>query len=443
MVWPVPGPSLRSPHDRAIARLAIPAFGTLVAEPLYVLTDTAVVGRLGTTELAGLAVASTVLLTAHSLLIFLAYGTTATVARLIGADRRREASEVGVGALWLAAALGVVLAGAMAPGVQPLLHTLGAQGPVLTAGLLYLRISLIGFPFLLVMMAGAGTFHGHQDTRTPLAVAITSAVANLVIELVLIYGFDQGLGASAVATVVAQAGAAVVYVTTVARRARSVGAGLGPDRATIAGVLRTGRPLVIRTAALRGSFTLSTAVAARIGPTELAAHHIALQWWSTLALALDAVAVAGQALTGRWLGAGDKSQARAAADRMVHLDVGLGLLAGAAVAATGAVLAPVFSPDPAVIEVTAHLALWVGLTQPVGGLVFALDGILIGAGDLAFLARAMVASALVFALWAAGVVATGAGVGWLWAGLTVFMVVRGLVMVGRYRSDRWMVTGLR
>lgn len=435
------GPRLRSPHDRAIARLAVPAFGTLVAEPLYVLADTAVVGRLGTTELAGLAVASTVLLTAHSLLIFLAYGTTATVARLVGAGRDGEAAEVGVAALWLAAGIGVGLALVMALGAEPLLAALGADGDVLAAGLVYLRISLVGFPFLLVMLAGAGTFHGHQDTRTPLVVAVLSAVANLVIEVVLIYGLDQGLGASALATVVAQVGAALVYVLTVARAVRAAGAGLAPNCLAIAAVARSGRALVVRTAALRGSFTLSTAIAARIGPVELAAHHIALQWWSALALALDAVAVAGQALTGRWLGAGERALARAAADRMVQIDVALGLVAGLVIAASGRVLAPVFTPDPAVVDVVAQLALWVGLTQPIGGVVFALDGILIGAGDLSYLARAMVASALVFAVWAAGVLATGAGIGWLWAGLTVFMVVRAATMTDRYRSGRWLVTG--
>jgi putative MATE family efflux protein len=434
-------PRLRSPDDRDIARLAVPAFGSLIAEPVYVLVDTAVVGRIGTTELAGLAVASTVLLTAHSLLIFLAYGTTATVARLVGADQRRRAADVGVASLWLAAAIGVVAAAGLAAGATPLLRLLGADGAVLSAGLLYLRVSLVGFPFLLVMLAGAGTFHGHQDTRTPLVVAVTSAVVNLVVELVLIFGFGYGLGASALATVVAQAGAAAAYVAVIQHRARRVGAGLGPDRELMVGLLRSGRALVVRTAALRGSFTLSTALVARIGVAELAAHQVALQLWSALALALDAVAVAGQALTGRWLGAGRPDRARAAADRMVELDVGLGVLAGVAVAATGRIIAPVFTTDEAVIDLVGDLALWVGLTQPIGGLVFALDGILIGAGDLAFLARAMVGAALVFVAWAGAVLATGAGLGWVWAGLTVFMVVRAAVMWRRYRSERWLVVG--
>jgi putative MATE family efflux protein len=384
-----------------------------------------------------------VLLTAHALLIFLAYGTTPTVARLVGADRSREAAEVGIGALWLAAGMGVVVGVGLAVGAGPLLAALGADGPVLTAGLLYLRVSLLGFPFLLVMLAGAGTLHGHQDTRTPLVVAVTSAVANLAIELVLIYGFDRGLGASALATVVAQGGAAAAYVTVVARRAGRTGAGLGPRRTVVLGILRTGRALVVRTAALRGSFTLSTAVAARIGVAELAAHQVALQLWFTLALALDAVAVAGQALTGRWLGAGRPAQARAAADRMVQIDVALGVVAGIVVAVAGRHLAPLFTTDPEVVAVIAGLAVWVGVMQPVGGLVFALDGILIGAGDLGFLARAMAVAAAVFGLWAGVVLAVGAGIGWLWAGLMVLMVVRAATMVPRYRGDRWVVTGIR
>ena len=434
---------LRSPHDRDIARLAVPAFGSLLAEPLYLLVDTAVVGRLGTDQLAGLAVAGTVLLSAHSLLIFLAYGTTPTVGRLVGAGRKREAAEVGIASLWLAGALGFAVSLALAAAGDPLLRALGAGGDVLQAGRLYLRVSLLGFPFLLVMLAGAGVFHGHQDTRRPLVVAVASAGGNLVLEIVLIYGFGRGLGASALATVLAQVAAAAAYGTVLARQARRRGASLRPDGRAMLALLRAGQALVVRTAALRGAFTLSTAIAARIGVAELAAHQVALQLWSALALALDAVAVAGQALTARWLGAGLDRQAREAAGRMVQLDVALGVLAGLVVAAGGRLLAPVFTDDPRVVDVVATLAVWVGVTQPIGGLVFALDGILIGAGDLAFLARSMVASAVVFGLWAGAVLVLDAGIGWLWAGLTVFMLVRAAAMSQRYRSERWIRVGAK
>ncbi len=323
--------SLRSEHDSEIARLAVPALGTLVAEPLYVLSDTAVVGRIGTTELAGLALASTVLLTFHAILIFLAYGTTGTVSRLIGAKKDQEAAELSWQALCLAGILGVVIALALWPTGEFFIGLLGGSETsqaVLDAAWLYLKISLLGFPFMLFMLAGGGVFHGRQNTVTPLVIAIVSAIANLVIEVVLIFGFDYGLGASALATVIAQAGAGIAFIVMTRRWANGFGVGLAPNWSQMTKLLRTGKALVIRTTMLRGSFTYATAVAASISVTALAAHQVAVGVWSTLALALDAVAIAGQSLTGRHLGSGDAEKAKASSRRMVEIDVAVGIVAG-------------------------------------------------------------------------------------------------------------------
>ncbi len=432
---------LRSPHDRDIARLAVPALGTLVAEPLYVLADTAIVGRLGTEQLAGLALASTVLLTVHSALIFLAYGTTSTVARLIGAERGREAASQSIQGLWLAIILGVAGSILMAVFAEPLLRLLGGQGPTLTAGLTYLRISLIGFPFLLIMLAGAGAFNGRQDTRTPLVIAVSGAMANLVIELILIPGMGYGIGASALSTVIAQVGTGVAYIWLVAGWARAEQLSVLPAPAALATLAWAGRALVLRAVALRGSFTLAAAVAARISVPALAAHQIGIQLWSTLALALDAVAIAGQALTGKWLGAGDGARARQAAARMIQLDVGVGAAATVAILAARPWLGRLFTADPEVIALTATVLLWVAVTQPLNGYVFALDGILIGAGDMRYLGRTMAAAAAVFAVMAVWLFRTDAGLNALWVTLTVFMVLRAVALWYRWRTDAWLVLG--
>ncbi|MDH3683688.1 MAG: MATE family efflux transporter, partial [Acidimicrobiia bacterium] len=380
---------LRSAHDRDIARLAVPAFGTLISAPLYVLADTAIVGHLGTSELAGLALASTVLLTVHGLMIFLAYGTTSTVARLLGGDDEPAAARVSVQGLWLALALGVTLALLIGLLSRPLLRLLGGSGPELAAGNTYLTISLVGLPFLLLTLAGAGAFHGRQNTRTPLVLAVSGNIANLVIEVVLIYGLGFGIGASALATVIAQVGVGVAYARNVLGWAASIGVDLHVVWATIRRLLVAGQPLILRTLALRGSFTLSTAAAARIGVAELAAHQVAMEVWSTLALALDAVAIAGQALTGRWLGAGAATRAREAATRMIQLDVAVGVVAAVVILAARRPIAEVFSDDPAVVSATMFVLVWVALVQPVNGYAFAVDGILIGAGDFRYLGRSM------------------------------------------------------
>ncbi len=432
---------LRSPHDRDIARLAVPALGTLVAEPLYVLADTAIVGRLGTEQLAGLALASTVLLTLHSALIFLAYGTTSTVARLVGAGRKIEAAQQAVQGLWLAIAMGVIGSALIAVFAEPLLRALGGDGATLTAGLTYLRISLIGFPFMLIMLAGAGAFNGRQDTRTPLAIAVSGAVANLVIELVLVPGLGYGIGASALSTVIAQVGTGVAYIWMLSRWARTEKISIRPSPTALATLAWAGRALVLRAVALRGSFTLAAAVAARISVPALAAHQIGIQLWSTLALALDAVAIAGQALTGKWLGAGDGERARQAAKRMIQLDVGVGVAAAVVVFAARPWLAKLFTTDPEVIALTGSVLLWVAVTQPLNGYVFALDGILIGAGDMRYLGRTMAVAAAVFAAMAVWMFNGNAGLDTLWIALSVFMVLRAVTLRYRWRTDAWVVLG--
>lgn len=429
------------PYDSEIARLAVPALGTLVAEPLYVLADTAIVGRIGTTELAGLALASAVLLSVHALTLFLTYGTTATVARLIGADRQTEAAFQSAQGLWLAAILGTSAAVFLAFTGTWFLELFGGQGDALVAGQRYLNISLIGLPFLLLNLAGAGSFTGRQNTKTPLIVALVGATANLIIELILVPGMGYGIGASALSTVIAQVATGLFFAWAVIRWAGKTGVSLKPDFGAIGRLMTAGRALILRAVALRGSFALGTAVAARIGVAELAAHQVATQIWGTLSLALDAVAIAGQALTGRWLGAGDGEKARGAARRMIEIDIGVGVVAAIAIFLSRDLLASLFSNDPAVVSATAFVLLWVAVSQPLNGYVFALDGILIGAGDLDYLGKTMAVSAAIFAGLGVLIVRNGSSLGWLWALITFFMMMRAVSLWYRWRSDRWVVLG--
>jgi len=434
-------PDRRSPHDRDILRLALPAFGALVAEPLYRLTDTAVVGHLGTDQLAGMTLATAVLATGYAVFIFLAYGTTQAVARLIGAGEHERAAHQAVQSLWLAVLLGVGLAALLWGLAGPLVDLLGGEGEVADHALTYLRISVLGLPVTFVILAGTGYLRGLQDTRTPLVVAVGTALVNLVLEVWWIFGLDFGIGASALSTVVAEVVAAAVYVGMIRRATRVHATTWRPDRKVIRGLGRAGVALFFRTAALRGSFTLATAVAARIGTADLAAHQIAFEVMYLLALALDAVAIAGQAMTGRFLGAGDADAARAAGRRMIEWSVLAGLVAGVLVAAVSPVLPEVFSDDPNVLDLAAFLLLLVAALQPLNGLVFALDGILIGAGDMNFLAKAMVFAFVVFAPAAVAVLVLDLGIGWVWAALAVLFLARGSVLTWRFAGDGWVRLG--
>ncbi len=429
------------PDDRHIARLALPAFGALVAEPLYVLCDTAIVGHIGTDELGGLAVASTVLLTLYAVFIFLAYGTTAAVARLRGAGDERAAAHQAVQSLWLSLGLAVAVGVIGLAFSEPLLRALGADGAVLSNGLIYLRISLLGLPALFATMAGTGWLRGVQDLRTPLIVAGATALGNLVLQSVLIFGFGYGIGASALSTVVAQTAGAAVYVGRLARAARQLDVGLRPHPSSVRSLLRVGRDLLLRTAALRAVLLLATAVVTRIGTTDLAAHQIGFEIWNFLALVLDAVAIAGQTLVGHRLGAEDGAGARAIGDRMLGWGLVLGVVLGAVIITVHTLLPGVFTDDPAVESLAAFVLLWVALMQPVNGVVFVLDGLLIGAGDQRFLAIAMVGAFVVFAPVALAVGWLDLGLGWIWFAFGVLMTARLVALLARWRSDRWIVLG--
>ena len=427
--------------DRELLRLAVPAVGALVAEPLYLLADTAVVGHLGTSPLAGLAVASGVLLFAYGMCIFLAYGTTASVARLTGAGRPEAAAAQAVQGLWLAASLGVTLAVLGAWFGQRLLGLLGAEGPVLDQAGTYLRISLLGAPAMLVMLAGVGYLRGLRDTMRPLWVAVGTAALNLILEVVLIYGFGLGIGASAAATVVAQWIGAGCYLVWIGSEVRCYGVSLGPDRSALGRLALVSTDLMVRNLSLGGTFLVGTSVAARIGAAPVAAHQVAFHLWMTLALTMDGLAIAAQAMVGTALGAGDGDGARRIGRRTIVWSVGVGITLGLALLFARDSVSGLFSNDPAVVGLAGFLLLHVGLMAPLSGVAFALDGILIGAGDQRFMARAMTASALVAtAVMVAGRLAD-LGIGWLWAAIWVFVAGRSVILGARFRGNHWVVLG--
>jgi len=431
----------RHPADREILRLAVPALGALAAEPLYILVDTAVVGHLGTPQLGGLAVAGTVLTTAYSLFNFLSYGTTAAVARAAGAGRSDTSARNAVQSLWLALAIGLALAVAGLAGAPLVVNIMGPSAAVRPNALLYLRIASLGLVPVMLALVGVGYLRGLQDTVTPLRIALLANLANLVLELVAIYGLGMGLAASAWATNLAQLGAAVVFCRHIARHARAAGVSWRPDPAVLRNLVVIGRDLFLRTGSLLAALAVATAVASRMGAVPLGAHQVAFQLWSFLALSLDAVAIAAQAMVGRLLGAGDADAARSASRRMVEWGVLAGVALGGLVVLLRPVLAPLFSDDAAVVHLTRQVLLIVAVLQPLNAVVFVLDGVLIGAGDLRFLAGAMVSAFAVF-LPAAVLAGTAGGtLLWLWGAITLLMVARLAGVAWRFAGSRWAVTG--
>lgn len=432
--------------SRQVLALAVPALGALVAEPLFLLVDSAVVGRLGTSSLAGLGVAGAILATAVNLFVFLAYGTTASVARRLGADDLRGALTQGMDGVWLALGLGAATAAACSALAPQLVGAFHPSPDVADQAVTYLRASLPGLPAMLVVLAGTGVLRGLLDTRTPLWVAALGAVLNAVLNIVLVHAVGLGIAGSGLGTAITQALMAVAITVVVVRGARAHGASLRPDRAGIVASARSGVPLLVRTLTLRAALLLTTWVVAGKGDAALAAHQVVLTIWTLLALALDAIAIAAQALTGRSLGGGDVPGTRAATALMVRWGVWAGVVLGAVLVAVHDLAGPLFVDDPEVWTALGAALIAAGLTQPLAGYVFVLDGVLIGAGDGRYLAMAGVVQLLGYLPVAVAVAAWApsgtAGLVWAWLAWSLgYMAARAVFLGRRARGQEWLVTG--
>jgi putative MATE family efflux protein len=427
------------PHRRrspSVLSLAVPALVVLAAEPLYLLVDTAVVGHLGTVPLGGLAVGGGLLAWAAGLMNFLAYGTTARSARRAGAGDRAGAVSEGVQATWLALGLGLSVLVAFQLLAGPLARVLaGGPGAVAEAGEQWLRIASIGAPLLLVSMAGNGWLRGVQELRRPVRYVLAGSLVSLVLCPLLVYPAGWGLAGSAVANVAGQAVAAALFLRALIRE--QVAWRL---RATaVRAQLVIGRDLFLRAAILQIAFLAAAGVAARAGGVALGAHQIALQLFLFLALVLDSYAIAAQTLVGQALGRGSPSEARATARRVALWGLGTGLVIGLLLLALRDVVLPLFTGDPAVVDQAETVWWFLAGMQPLAGLVFALDGVLIGAGDVAYLRTVTIGSALLgFLPLSLLALPLHWGLSGVWTGLTVFIVLRLAATVVRVAGTRWL-----
>ena len=427
---------------RRILRLALPALPVLAAEPLYLLVDTAVVGRLGAVALGALAVGGIVLAQVSTQLTFLSYGTTARAARLHGAGRRSEAVVEGVQATWLAGGLGLVLLALVQLAAAPVTRVLAGGGELAVQAQGWLRIASLGIPLILVTLAGNGWLRGVQDTVRPLRYVLVGNGVSAVVCPVLVHGAGWGLSGSAVANVLGQVLSAGLFLRALATERRTGAVSVRPDPGKIGAQLVLGRDLVLRSLAFQACFLSAAAVAARSGAAAVAAHQVVLQLWTFTSLVLDSLAVAAQALVGAALGAGRTAQARALAWRVTWWSTGFAAVIALGLAAVHSVLPRVFTPDPAVLAQVPDAWWFLVAVVPVAGVVFALDGVLLGAGDAAFLRTATLGCALLGFLpliWVSEL--AGWGLRGIWAGLTVFVVLRMVTVVGRVRSGRWAVAG--
>nr|CEL16782.1 putative DNA-damage-inducible protein F [Kibdelosporangium sp. MJ126-NF4]CTQ91989.1 putative DNA-damage-inducible protein F [Kibdelosporangium sp. MJ126-NF4] len=423
---------------RRLLSLAVPALGVLAAEPLYLLVDTAVVGHLGAVPLAGLSVAAIVLAQVSTQMTFLSYGTTARVSRLHGAGRRADAVAEGVQATWLAVSVGLVLVVAGQLLARPIAELLSGSPEVADAAVGWLRIALLGVPFILITMAGNGWMRGVQDTARPLRYVLAGNGLSALLCPILVHVADWGLEGSAIANVVAQVVSASMFVRAlIVERVP-----LRPHLPMMRAQLGLGRDLVVRSLAFQACFVSATTVAAHTSTAAVGAHQVVLQLWTFLALVLDSLAIAAQSLVGEALGKEDERQAHKVAWQVTGYGLVFGSLLGVAFAALSTVLPRVFTPDAQVLAEIPNAWWFFVALQPVCGVVFALDGVLLGAGDAAFMRNATLLAAIVGFLpfiWLS--MAFDWGLSGIWTGLVAFMLIRLVTVLLRTRSGRWAVVG--
>ena len=426
---------------RQILALAIPALGALLAEPLFVLADSAIVGHLGPAQLAGLGTAGAALNTLVNVCIFLAYSTTAQVSRLIGAGRRVEGLARGVDGMCLAAGLGLLLAIVGVIGAGPIVRWLGAGAQAAPYAETYLRISSLGLPGMLLVLAATGLLRGLHDMRTPLLVAGAAAVLNTVVNWVLVYPCGLGIAGSAAGTAAVQTAMAAAYAWIVVKACRAEGVTPRPDARAVRASLSANTALLVRTIGLRVYLLAAVWASGKLGTVALAANTIASNLWFTLALALDALAIAAQALVGHELGAGRTDATRRVVARMNRWGLGFGVVTGVLLAALSPVLAGAFTSDQAVADALMPVLIVAALFQPAAGVVFVLDGVLIGAGDAAYLAWASLACTALFLAGLAILFAAGGNLTWLWVVVGGFTLARLAFLYARARGTAWMRVG--
>lgn len=438
----MPAPTL----NREILRLAVPALGALVAEPMFLIVDAALIGHLGVVPLAGLGIASAVLQTIVGLMVFLAYSTTPAVARRFGAGDTQSAVSVGIDGLWLALGLGAVLALVGSLATPMLVGLFDPTTAVAEQAVAYLGLSMWGLPAMLIVFAATGLLRGMQDTVTPLWIAGLGFAANALLNWLFIYGFGWGIAGSAAGTVAAQWGMVAAYAVVIGRLARRHSASVLPQRDGVRGSARSGGWLFLRTVSLRIALLVTVAVATAIGTEELAGWQVAFTIFSTAAFALDALAIAAQALIGRGLGADDEPFVRRVLGRTVAWGIWFGVIVGVAIAALSGVIGVAFTGDPEVAALIQPALLVLAVAQPVCGVVFVLDGVLMGAGDAKYLAIVgavnlvpyLPALIVVWLLLPAG----AAGLAWLAVCFFgVYMLARLVTLGLRVRRSEWLTVG--
>ncbi|MDX1449349.1 MAG: MATE family efflux transporter [Acidimicrobiia bacterium] len=414
---------------RAILALSVPALGSLAADPVLSLVDTAFVGRLGAVPLAALGVDTALFAFAFSIFNFLAYATTPMVAQARGRGDISGSGVIVQRAIALALGLGALSTAFLWLLAEPLVRLMQAAPEVVDPAVSYLRIRAFAVIALLVITAANGAYRGFKDTRTPLYVTVAVNGLNVVLDWWFIFGLGLGLEGAALATVAAQWVGAFVFLGLLRTVARREVWPRGRIRVIdLRPFLSVGSILVLRTLLLMISLTIAAAAAARVGTVEVAAHQVVAQLWFLLAMIIDALAIAAQALVAELEGADDHSGARALSTRLLRWGVAGGVVLGLAIGVGGHAVAPLFSTDPAVVAAIRSVVVIAAVMQPVAAWVFVADGVFLAKLRMRLLAGSTAAGLGALVLVLAVAFPLGWGLAGVWWAMTAMVLGRGAVL---------------
>lgn len=428
--------------NRQVLALALPALGSLIAEPVLRMADSILVGHVGTPDLAGLAIGSTVLTLVVGICVFLAYTTTAVTGRAIGAGKRAQGLRLGIQGMWLGALLGAALAIVLIVFAPQIIGLFEAEELVADLAGRYLRVSAPGLVAMLSVLAANGVLRGLLDTRTPLLVTTSAAILNVPVSAFLIFGCSLGVAGAGAGTAICQFFMAIWLWMVVVKKLRVEGVSARPDIQLIFRSGVHGLPLVLRSLFLQAAIVVTTWQATRLGAVTLAGYQILKTLWTLAAFGLDALAIAAQALLANALGEGEERKIRVLIAQLNRWALGFGTLIGLVFAATSGFSPHLFTGDPELLAVCVPGIIVVGFMQPLAALTYIYDGYLIGADDTKYLAKAM---AIVFAIYLPAVLLVGLLPEGAW-GLAGLWAIYGLVFIGgraaslwlRIRTDAWL-----
>jgi MATE family multidrug resistance protein len=424
-------PFVRSPH-KTLLSMSLPVLLSLVAEPLTGLVDTAFVARLGAESLAALGAGTVALSSIFWVFNFLGIGTQTEVAQAYGRNELQRTAEIGGLAIVLSAAIGglMMLGGIL---LVPFVSTvMGAEGAVHDFASQYIQVRLFGAPAVLISLAVFGILRGLQDMRTPLWVAVSINLLNIILDPLLIFGYGPfprlGILGAGLASVISQWLGALWATAVVLRR-------LGlPARFRMGDIIKLfqiGRDLFVRTGLLTVFFIFTTRAATRIGPDAGAAHQAIRQVWVFTALFLDAFAITGQSLIGFFIGPGRLAQARRVARLVCFWSLATGIFLSVCMLLGQNWVVRLLLPPSAT---TLFFSAWLMavISQPINALAFATDGIHWGTGDFGFLRNVMI-SATAFggiAIYLLDETAPGA-LTWIWLITAMWITIRAVFGVMR------------